>query len=1099
MKSSNRYSLLTALVILCLGVAVSASILRLPAFRQSAAPAQAQLAPAAGDSDAGDDTANAYRSAFVQTDKADYAPGEVIVITGGGWDPGEAVTLLLHEEPTIHPDRRVTVIADASGNIFDNQFTQDAHDRGVMLQLTARGRNTGLSTQAAFGNPSANLDQWANLSPPSWVNGNLGSSKAEYFEGDSIPYRLRFDNLNFTTSPSHTVTIEWDTTKSSKHALDYLTTFDASWPVSPPRANPPNPCLGVTPCADSLFAIPKDGQVDNGSGIPVAQAPGDFTIYGGTITSVGVSPYYSYPNGTGFTGDKSARISITFTATQKNPVLAWGGRIATRKDWGSGNSAVAIPGSPYHTRLIDLDGSGGNQDRSLSAAAVIFPGSIKIVKDAVPNDQQSFGFSTTTGAALDPATFSLVDNGGINYKLYANILNFTTYKIAETPVTHWTLSFSNPPCTVSTPNGGSSSASGSTVTINMQEGEDYTCTFTNTHDVNTPSITTTLVPLGPIAIGAPVHDTATLHNQTSDAGGTVTYKAYAGADTCSGTALFSETVTVTNGNVPASGNTSFATTGTYSWQATYSGDTNNTGPVSSGCSTEQLVVSPNTPSITTTLVPLGPIAIGAPVHDTATLHNQTSDAGGTVTYKAYAGADTCSGTALFSETVTVTNGNVPASGNTSFATTGTYSWQATYSGDTNNTGPVSSGCSTEQLVVSPNTPSITTTLVPLGPIAIGAPVHDTATLHNQTSDAGGTVTYKAYAGADTCSGTALFSETVTVTNGNVPASGNTSFATTGTYSWQATYSGDTNNTGPVSSGCSTEQLVVSPNTPSITTTLVPLGPIAIGAPVHDTATLHNQTSDAGGTVTYKAYAGADTCSGTALFSETVTVTNGNVPASGNTSFATAGTYSWQATYSGDANNTGPVSSDCSTEQLVVGKNPSGISTTPDLIPNDSATLTGLTSNAGGTITFNLFSPNHGTCSGTAAHTETVDVSGNVVTTYSTSNTTFKASTEGTWRWQVIYSGDANNEGSTSVCGVEKFSIGDPTSALAVQLLAAHLNWAAGNEACQAALTAINDARELLAAIHFDGATHDVMTAAQNTQAIDLSLRLERYNKNELCK
>ena len=42
-------------------------------------------------------------------------------------------------------------------------------------------------------------------------------------------------------------------------------------------------------------------------------------------------------------------------------------------DWGSGNSAGGISGSPYHTRLISLDGSGGNQDRSLSAAAVAAP------------------------------------------------------------------------------------------------------------------------------------------------------------------------------------------------------------------------------------------------------------------------------------------------------------------------------------------------------------------------------------------------------------------------------------------------------------------------------------------------------------------------------------------------------------------------------------------------------------------------------------------------------------------------------------------------------------------------------------------------------
>ncbi|MES2088834.1 MAG: hypothetical protein V4532_02440, partial [Pseudomonadota bacterium] len=49
-----------------------------------------------------------------------------------------------------------------------------------------------------------------------------------------------------------------------------------------------------------------------------------------------------------------------------------------------------ISGSPYHMRLVDLDGSGGNQDRSLSADAVTFPGSITIIKDAVPNNAQDF-------------------------------------------------------------------------------------------------------------------------------------------------------------------------------------------------------------------------------------------------------------------------------------------------------------------------------------------------------------------------------------------------------------------------------------------------------------------------------------------------------------------------------------------------------------------------------------------------------------------------------------------------------------------------------------------------------------------------------------
>jgi hypothetical protein len=207
--------------------------------------------------------------------------------------------------------------------------------------------------------------------------------------------------------------------------------------------------------------------------------------------------------------------------------------------------------------------------------------------------------------------------------------------------------------------------------------------------------------------------------------------------------------------------------------------------------------------------------------------------------------------------------------------------------------------------------------------------------------------------------------------------------------------------------------------PTITTLLVPLGPVNIGDTVYDTAALSGATATAGGTVTYSAYLGANTCSGTDLLNSTVSVTNGSVPQSANFVPTAAGTYSFQAVYSGDADNN-PASSDCTTEQLVVNKNQPGIVTAQDLLPNDDATISGATATAGGSITFSLFAPTDATCSGTPAFTQTVSVSGNG--TYETTNTTFHALAEGTWRWLVVYSGDANNESTTSACGVDNFTI-----------------------------------------------------------------------------
>ena len=205
--------------------------------------------------------------------------------------------------------------------------------------------------------------------------------------------------------------------------------------------------------------------------------------------------------------------------------------------------------------------------------------------------------------------------------------------------------------------------------------------------------------------------------------------------------------------------------------------------------------------------------------------------------------------------------------------------------------------------------------------------------------------------------------------------------------------------------------------PTISTTLSATS-VAIGTAVHDSATLSGATAGAGGTVTYTVYSD-NACSQNAVAAGTVTVTNGVVPDSNAITFNNAGTFYWQAVYSGDGDNNSATSV-CTTEVLVVNQNTTGMTTAQNVIPNDDATLSGATSNAGGTITFSLFSPSDATCSGAPALTQTVNVSGNGV--YSTTNTSFIASDSGTWRWKVVYSGDANNKGSTSACGVENFTI-----------------------------------------------------------------------------
>jgi hypothetical protein len=221
-------------------------------------------------------------------------------------------------------------------------------------------------------------------------------------------------------------------------------------------------------------------------------------------------------------------------------------------------------------------------------------------------------------------------------------------------------------------------------------------------------------------------------------------------------------------------------------------------------------------------------------------------------------------------------------------------------------------------------------------------------------------------------------------------------------------------------GISTQVKKASDNTNVADGASVPLG-----TSLYDTATLTGNTATAGGTVQYfyKLQTGstADCTSGTSL--GTKTVTNGVVPQSDATGALSAGTYEFWAVYSGDANNNTSTST-CGSETVSIKASP-GATTAQNLLPNDSATITGATSSAGGTLTFGLYPPSDATCAGSATYSQIVNVSGNG--TYDTTNTLTKVSTEGTWRWKVVYSGDANNTGFTIACGEEFFTIENSSS------------------------------------------------------------------------
>jgi hypothetical protein len=254
----------------------------------------------------------------------------------------------------------------------------------VILALSA------LSSQRTLAAASANLNQARNgtdaspTNPINWVNGNLGTSQAHYIEGMSSPYQCVMTGITIGVQVS--IIIEYDIKNSSQNAFDYLTYYNrinphAFFQHSNPETIDPLAGSGLSALTPSTtYPIP----VPSSAGSPVAGQPAAsynslsasdrlMTLFNGTIDTI-----YYVSQGSLSATQSQTQVMVKFTPISTTAVLAWGGHIASRNDWGytggSPRSAGGISGSPFHMRLISWNyGSIGSQDRSLSGGTVSAP------------------------------------------------------------------------------------------------------------------------------------------------------------------------------------------------------------------------------------------------------------------------------------------------------------------------------------------------------------------------------------------------------------------------------------------------------------------------------------------------------------------------------------------------------------------------------------------------------------------------------------------------------------------------------------------------------------------------------------------------------
>ena len=101
----------------------------------------------------------AQSSPSIQSDKADYAPGELVTLTGSGWQADESVNIFVEDDQGKTWSRNVGVSADASGNISDSFNLPDWFVATYSVKATgASGTATTSFTDGNYrfkGGPSA--------------------------------------------------------------------------------------------------------------------------------------------------------------------------------------------------------------------------------------------------------------------------------------------------------------------------------------------------------------------------------------------------------------------------------------------------------------------------------------------------------------------------------------------------------------------------------------------------------------------------------------------------------------------------------------------------------------------------------------------------------------------------------------------------------------------------------------------------------------------------------------------------------------------------------------------------------------------------------
>ncbi|MFZ9386235.1 MAG: hypothetical protein ACO25B_00005, partial [Chitinophagaceae bacterium] len=372
--------------------------------------------------------------ATVMTDKADYYPGDTVVITGSGWWPGETVQLDIEHSTVSHGFTTLFATADANGNIFNNQFIIQPEHLGELFYLYAFGLSSGYFAETIFtdatavtpasGGTNIPADKAANASSPAYTTlGDITVSEGRSSASNRGDFSAPGGTLILTAPAgwkfnpgigSVTYTASNDITAATITVTAYTITVNLTIPTV--LNNDQFKITGIQVQADNGSVLPSSGNILRVSGnagtAVLAGVVVDVTNFGSLSQKHGALHNFRVESSAGGnipdqTVATAFNIKLTARDQFNNTVISFSG--GTNKATISSN-ATLTSGSG----LTSAFSSGVLSSHSVIIDPAFTGATITATKDAVSGTSNSFnvtgasgGLTVTAATCAQGGTFSI--------------------------------------------------------------------------------------------------------------------------------------------------------------------------------------------------------------------------------------------------------------------------------------------------------------------------------------------------------------------------------------------------------------------------------------------------------------------------------------------------------------------------------------------------------------------------------------------------------------------------------------------------------------------------------------------------------------------